>query len=208
MTEFDVTPDSTSQPKSMSSYSCWVGSLLMRYVFPWYSHSASLRSSLDRACGTKDHWAMMPPSIRLLNSTNRSPTNVCKRLILPILTTRRFFFLAKMSMTPASNSGATTTSAYWLAMASAVALSTGRFTAIQPPKAATRSAIFALIYASSKEAALATPQGLLCLTMTTAGLCAKYLRMFKELSASVRFVFPGCLPDWSSSISEARYRPG
>ncbi|MBA7627749.1 Bifunctional purine biosynthesis protein PurH [subsurface metagenome] len=32
--------------------------------------------------------------------------------------------------------------------------------------------------------------------------------MFKALSTSVILVLPGCLPDWSSSKSEARYLPG
>ena len=111
-------------------------------------------------------------------------------------------------MTPSSNSGATTTSAYWAAIAWAVALSTALFKAIQPPKAATRSAIYALLYASSRLCALAAPHGLLCLTITAHGVSVKYLKMFKELSASVKLVFPGCLPDCKSSISETRYLPG
>ena len=59
--------------------------------------------------------------------------------------TRRFFLRPKMSMTPSSKSGATTTSAYCRAIASAVARSTGRLQAMQPPKAATRSAMLALV---------------------------------------------------------------
>jgi len=54
------------------------------------------------------------------------------------------FLSGEDAMTPSSKSGATTTSAYCWEMASAVALSTGRLQAIQPPKAATRSARLAL----------------------------------------------------------------
>jgi hypothetical protein len=64
--------------------------------------------------------------------------------MLAMRITRRFFLRAKTSITPSSNSGATTTSAYCLAIASAVALSTARLQAMHPPKAATRSARLAL----------------------------------------------------------------
>ena len=54
-------------------------------------------------------------------------------------------------------------------IARAVAPSSVRFTATIPPKADTLSQASACAQASSRLSALATPQGLACLTMTTVG---------------------------------------
>src|SRR3546814_6269200 len=53
-------------------------------------------------------------------------------------------------------------------LASAVLASTGRLKAMMPPKADVGSVLKACRYACSDDSAMATPQGLACLTMTHA----------------------------------------
>ena len=63
----------------------------------------------------------------------------------------------------------TTTSVNTGANASASAPGTGRLAATMPPKADTGSQALAATYALVMSPAMATPHGLACLTMTTAG---------------------------------------
>ena len=116
-----VTPASTSQPNTRSSYSLAVGRRLILYSL--YETSpvslfvifrlqyAGIRSSGLRAFAANEVWATMPPSMRLLKSITCLATKSVRRAMLRMRKTRRFFLVAKRSITPGLKSGATTTSA-------------------------------------------------------------------------------------------------
>ena len=57
------------------------------------------------------------------------------------------------------------------------------------------AAVKELIKYSASVDPYAAPDGLLCFTMIVAGLSIRYFMILSELSMSVRFVFPGCLPN-------------
>src|ERR1700746_790655 len=60
-------------------------------------------------------------------------------------------------------------------ISSAVAASTGRLNAITPPNAETGSQARAFVYASTNVSCSAAPPGVLCFTMTAAGLRVFYV---------------------------------
>ena len=82
---------------------------------------------------------------------------------------RRDFLLPSVSSVSSSNPGATTTSKKISAMRRAVSPSTGRLRATMPPKAETGSPRKASSNAVARSPRSDSPQGIVCLTMATAG---------------------------------------
>lgn len=85
-----------------------------------------------------------------------------------------FFFCERISTASAENDGAITTSVKMSFTVSAMRAATSRFAAMTPPKADTGSQACALAWASAIGSSAsaeptATPQGLACLMMATAG---------------------------------------
>ena len=87
---------------------------------------------------------------------------------------RRFFLACSTSTAPSSYAGARITSVNTSATWWAIATLTGPFAAITPPKADTGSQAWARRCASATSAPTATPQGLACLMIATAGSSKSY----------------------------------
>ena len=83
--------------------------------------------------------------------------------------TRRFFLRPRISSAPSLNDGATTHSTNRLDTASAVASSTGTVNEITEPNADTGSHASAFLYASSASVPVASPHGVVCLTIAQHG---------------------------------------
>src|SRR5512133_1184672 len=98
-----------------------------------------------------------------------------------------------------------TTSTNCAATASSVAASTSPLNAMMPPNADVRSVASAFPYASSKFAALATPHGLACLTITHVG-SANRVTHVHAASASATLLYDSSLP--CSCLHDARLPTG
>jgi hypothetical protein len=85
------------------------------------------------------------------------------------LISRRFFFFCSSASASGVKSGATMTSLKISATASAQSKSSGRLTAMMPPKGACRSVASAFSQASRNVAPWPAPQGLVCLKMASVG---------------------------------------
>src|SRR5512144_2779548 len=86
-----------------------------------------------------------------------------------------------------------TTSTNCAATASSVSASTSRLNAMMPPNADVRSVASAPAYASRVVGALATPQGLACLTMTHVGASNRVTHVHAA-SASATLLYESALP--------------
>ena len=89
--------------------------------------------------------------------------------------------------------GAISTSRNCADTASTVAASTGRLNAMMPPNADVGSVASALRYAASGVAAMATPQGFACLTITHAG-SANVFTHSHAASLSATLLYDSSLP--------------
>ena len=103
-----------------------------------------------------------------------------------------FFFLDRISTASSSKPGAMTTSVKMPATVRAMPAVTVRFAAMTPPNADTGSQAWALAWASAMGSAAeaeptATPQGLACLMMATAG-SAKSKAARSAASASTKLL--------------------
>ena len=103
------------------------------------------------------------------------------------MSSRRFFFAAKIALASSVADGAMTTSVKILVISSAAAASIGRLSATMPPNALVGIAAQRFPIGLGQRLPMATPHGLACLMMATA---ARRLRieLGHQLEGCVRIV--------------------